>query len=131
MITVRRGLVVLAGVLVSTGCGGTDDRLTREQFAREADAICVTANEKVRMLGPEPPILTSVQAELILKLTKIDRRALSRLRALKPPKGERRSMASMISPFERGLGKGEQIARASRPGMTRRSAGTSLQRSMY
>jgi hypothetical protein len=60
--------------------------------------------------------VTAVQAEWILKLTKIDRRALSRLRALKPPKGERRSMASMISSFERGLGKGEEIARASRAG---------------
>jgi hypothetical protein len=93
-----------------------DAGVSREQFARQADAICARANEKVRMLGPEPPILTAEQADWILELTKIDRTALDGLRALEPPKGDRRAMASMLSAFERGLGKGEEIARASRAG---------------
>jgi len=66
------------------------------------------------MLGPEPPILTAEQAKWILELTRIDRAALERLRALTPPKEERRAVASMIAAFEQGLGKGERIARASR-----------------
>jgi hypothetical protein len=38
------------------------------------------------------------------------------MRALEPPKGERRAMASMLSSFARGLEKGGEIARASRAG---------------
>jgi hypothetical protein len=57
------------------------------------------------MLGPEPPILTAEQAKWILELTGIDRAALERLGALKPPKRKRRAVASMISAFEQGLGR--------------------------
>jgi predicted Zn-dependent protease len=116
MIAVRRGLAVLAGMLAVAACGGSEGALSREQFAREANEICVRANEKVRMLGPEPPILTAEKADWILELTKIDRAALEGMRALEPPKGERRAMASMLSSFARGLGKGGEIARASRAG---------------
>jgi hypothetical protein len=74
MIAVRRGLAVLAGMLAVAGCGGSEGALSREQFARQANEICVRANEK------------------------------------------RRAMASMLSSFARGLGKGGEIARASRAG---------------
>jgi hypothetical protein len=40
---------------------------------------------RCRKLGPEPPILTSEQADWILELTRIDRETLSDLRALEPP----------------------------------------------
>jgi hypothetical protein len=114
--SVQRAFLVLVGLLLVAGCGGTNGGLSTQAFARQADAICAAANQRVRMLGPEPPILTAKQANWILELTAIDRAALERLRALKPPKGERRGMASMISAFERGLGRGEEIARASRAG---------------
>src|SRR5215211_3938653 len=65
MIAVRRGLAVLAGMLAVAACGGSEGALSREQFAREANEICVRANEKVRMLGPEPPILTAEKADWI------------------------------------------------------------------
>ncbi len=111
---VQRAFLVLAGLLVVAGCGGTDGALSTRAFTRQADAICLAANQRVRMLGPEPPILTAQQAKWILELTAIDRAALERLLALKPPKGERGAVASMIAAFERGLGKGEEIAQASR-----------------
>jgi hypothetical protein len=96
---VQRAFLVLAGLLVVADCGGTDGALSTRAFTRQADAICLAANQRVRMLGPEPAI---------------DRAALERLLALKPPKGERGAVASMIAAFERGLRKGEEIAQASR-----------------
>jgi len=102
-------LVVLLS-LTACGSGG----LSPEQFADKADAICIDANDKVRRLGPEPPILTIEQADWLIRLTTIDRSALDRLRALRPPAEKRRAMASMLALFARGLGKGEAIARASR-----------------
>jgi hypothetical protein len=107
--------LVTSVVLVPlTGCGGTDDGLSHQQFARAADAICARANEEVRMLGPEPPILTAEQADWLMELTRIDRSALDRLRALRPADDQRRTVALMIALFDGGLGKGEAIARASR-----------------
>jgi hypothetical protein len=105
--------MVLVGVLAMAGCGGPNGALSSKAFARRANAICHAANRKVTMLGPEPPILTAAQADWILELTKIDRAALERLRALEPPRADRRTVASMIAAFERGLGRGEEIARAS------------------
>jgi hypothetical protein len=68
----------------------------------------------MRMLGSEPQILTAEHADWLMDLTRIDRSALDRLRALTPAGRQRRSVARMVSLFERGLGRGEAIARASR-----------------
>jgi hypothetical protein len=86
--------------LTPAGCGGDNGR-AKAAFVREADTICGKANQLVRALGPEPPILTDRQADWILALTEIDRNALKNLRALEPPKHERPMVASMISLFER------------------------------
>jgi hypothetical protein len=110
--SVRRVLAVLVGLLSLAGCGA-EDGLSTEQFAQMANGICVSANERVRMLGPEPPILTADQADWILRLTGIDRSAIDELRRLKPPSAERPAIAAMLASFERGLSRGEAIARAS------------------
>lgn len=52
------------------GCGARGNGISRVQFAREANAICAQGNETVRKHGPEPPILTSEQADWILELTR-------------------------------------------------------------
>jgi hypothetical protein len=108
--------VALAVLVAAGGCGDSDRALSKHDFVREANAICREANEKVRALGPEPPILTDEQADWIEQLTKIDRTATERLDALQPPDAGRRRIASMLSAFEHGLGKGDEIARASRTG---------------
>jgi hypothetical protein len=108
--------VALALLVAAGACGDNDHALSRHEFLGKANAICGEANEKVRALGPEPPILTDEQADWIEQLTKIDRTATARLDALQPPDAAKRPIASMLSAFERGLGKGDEIARASRTG---------------
>jgi hypothetical protein len=108
----RLVVAAAAAVAIAAGCGGGG--LSSEQLTREADAICAGANVKVRLIGPEPPILTAEQASWIERLTRIDRQAVAKLRELEPESGRRRTFEEMLSAFERGLGHGEAIARASR-----------------
>src|SRR6266545_518885 len=96
--------VVLAVLVAAGGCGASNRALSRHDFVREANAICGEANEQVRALGPEPPILTDEQADWIEQLTKIDRKATEKLDALQPPDAAKHPIASMLSAFERGLG---------------------------
>jgi hypothetical protein len=108
---------VLVCVPLLTGCGGTGQPPpTREQYALQANAICAEGNRAVRKLGPEPPILTAEQATWLLRLTKIDRSTVDRIRALERPTEDRVTLGAMLSSFQRGLGRGEAIARASRAG---------------
>jgi hypothetical protein len=108
--------MAVAVLLALTGCSGGESELSPQQFAREANSVCANANSKVRMLGPEPPILTTKQADWLMDVTRIDRSALDELRALSPASNEQRAIAVMFSLFERGLERGEAIAQASRAG---------------
>jgi hypothetical protein len=74
---------------------------------RKANAVCSESNERVRALGPEPPILTADQADWIEALTESDRSAVAKLLDLEPPESGRATIDAMLSDFERGLGKGE------------------------
>jgi hypothetical protein len=108
--------VAVAMLLALTGCGGKESELSPQGFAQKADSICAQANAKVRVLGPEQRILTTKHADWLMDLTTIDRSALDELRGLRPANNERRAIAVMVSLFERGLGRGEAIAQASRVG---------------
>jgi hypothetical protein len=108
----RARTTVAAAALIAAGCGGAPG----EHFVRQADSICSRANVQIRGLGAEPPILTDAQAAWIERLTRFDRAAVAKVRALEPPSGRRGQVAQMLSGFERGLGHGEAIARASRAG---------------
>ena len=101
----------LAAVVLFAGCGGSGDGV-----AEKANEACAAANEQVRSLGPEPRILTAPQADWLERLTRIDRAAVAKVRALEPPEDERGAIASMLSRFESGLARGDAIARASRRG---------------
>ena len=98
-------------VLLLAGCGGSGGA-----FAEQANDACAGANEQVRALGPEPRILTAEQADWLEQLTQIDRDAVAKVRALDAPPDERAAISSMLAGFERGLGRGDAIARASRAG---------------
>jgi hypothetical protein len=102
--------VGLAAVLLA-GCGGSSER-----FADRANRVCADANERVASLGAEPQILTAEQADWLEHLTSIDRSAVAKLRELEPPEDEQRAVSAMLSAFERGLARGDVIARASRAG---------------
>jgi hypothetical protein len=84
---VRRALTALAVLLVlESGCGSGENRLSKEEYAQRADAVCRRYNEATSGLGsPQSmPALANVAARSLPHLD----RAIRDLRALKPPEDE-------------------------------------------
>ena len=75
-------VLALATILAGCGGGGGDDRLSKEEFIAEADAICKQANEQIDALGE--PTLENID-EYLADAEAISREQLGQLRALKPP----------------------------------------------
>jgi hypothetical protein len=107
-------LALIAVATLAARYGGDGSDQSKAEYVRKANAVCSESNERVRALGPEPPILTADQADWIEALTESDRSAVAKLRDLEPPESGRATIDAMLSDFERGLGKGETIAEASR-----------------
>lgn len=82
----RAALLVLIAAPLS-GCGGGDgESLTREEYARQADAICTKYNEQVRAL--QSPSNIEELAEAADKTLPILDDAIGELRDLEPPESE-------------------------------------------
>jgi hypothetical protein len=85
---VRRALTALSVLLaLAAGCGNSgENRLSKEEYARRADAVCRRYNEGTRALGwPKTmPALAKVAGRSLPFLD----RAIRDLRALKPPQDE-------------------------------------------
>jgi hypothetical protein len=83
---IRTVLVAVAFALVVGGCGGGGGRLSKQDYARQADAICSKYNRKIDALGT-PKSLADIGgfADKALALT---RRGNEELRKLRPPKAE-------------------------------------------
>jgi hypothetical protein len=110
---VRIVAFALVAVAVGGGCGGADG-LTRESFAIEANAICTAANVQASALGRRPPLLSAEAATWMDEVVRIARQAVASLRTLEAPEDDRRLVEAMLSAFERGLARGEEISQASR-----------------
>ena len=85
-VTVEAGkapLLMLA-IMVASGCGGVSGRLSREQYAAKADAICRKYQRHARAT---PSNLSEVVTTLDKALPLLAK-ALDEVRGLKPPKDE-------------------------------------------
>jgi hypothetical protein len=105
----------VAAIAVVTG-GCTDDDAKTSDFVTAAESVCADANDAVRALGPEPPILRARQAAWILELTRLDRSAVDRLAALPAPPSERRTIARMLAQLHAGREEGRGDRTSSRAG---------------
>jgi hypothetical protein len=85
---VRRALIALSVlVALAAGCGnGGEKRLSKEEYAHRADAICRRYNEGTRALG-SPRSMPALARVANRSLPFLDR-AIRSLRALKPPEDE-------------------------------------------
>jgi hypothetical protein len=83
------GRAVLAGAvaLVVVSCGNGGDRLSKDEYAKRADAVCARYNRATQLLGTPGPSLRSLARYADASLPALDR-AIARLHGLKPPKDE-------------------------------------------
>jgi hypothetical protein len=107
-----------AAVVASAGCGGGggqgDDRLTKEEFIAQADAICKEANDKLDALG-EPANIEEV-ATFAEDAIAIQEDALARLRALKPPAEDEATLNEAYALLDQQVELGRQIVTAAEAG---------------
>jgi hypothetical protein len=98
---VRRASLLLLAFVFTAGCGGGGgggERLTRADYAAQADAICGKYNEQTKALA-NPSNLSDL-ADVADKTLPILDNALSDLKKLKPPADEQATADQWLSAVE-------------------------------
>jgi hypothetical protein len=98
---VRRASPLLLALVLAAGCGSggsSGQRLTREQYAAKADAICSKYKQKTDALS-RPATLTDLAdvADQVLPLLDAAR---GELRALRPPGAEQATAQAWLDEFD-------------------------------
>jgi hypothetical protein len=111
---VRRASPLLLAILLVAGCGSAShgQRLTREQFAAKADAICTKYKQKADALS-RPATLSELGdlSDQVLALLGDARRELRRLR---PPQNEEETANAWLDEFDVNIDDVEKIRDAAR-----------------
>jgi hypothetical protein len=94
---VRRSVLLLSCALLAA-CGSSGShRLTRDEYARRADAICAHYQRLTAALGV--PTSTSELAPVVSRTLRLFDGASSRLRALQPPRSEQQLAKQWLDSF--------------------------------
>jgi hypothetical protein len=100
VLRVRRVSPVLLAILLVAGCGGSSNgqRLSREQYAAKADAVCSKYKHKTDALS-RPASLAGLAAvsDQVLPLLRDARGELGRLR---PPESEQATATAWLDQFD-------------------------------
>ena len=106
--------------MVLAGCGG-DDGPSRAAFAREADAICRPALQRLRSVrarigaaaaGADPDAIFGRTATLLREGAGISREALDRVEALEDPEATRDEIGAWLASNRRQAALTDRLARA-------------------
>jgi len=88
------GAALLAGLLAA-GCGG-GGRLSKQGYAKQADAICSKYNRKIEALGrPKSAALAEI-ARFADQALALERKGNAELAGLKPPKSEEKTAQEWV-----------------------------------
>lgn len=76
-------LSLASGVILAAGCGGDGDRLTREEFVSQAEAICEDYDARIEDLGE--PENEEQLGEYTDELVRLVEEGVAEFRELRPP----------------------------------------------
>jgi hypothetical protein len=127
---VRRASPLLLAVILAAGCGGgsSGQRLTREQYAAKADAICTKYKQKTDALS-RPSTLSDL-ADVSDQVLPLLHKAKGELEDLRPPQNEEATANAWIDEFDVIIADVEKIRDAAKKNDTaaiRAAAGPALQ----
>lgn len=105
--------LVAGAALVAAGCGG-GGRLSREEYAKRADAICTKYNAKLEALA-RPTGISALPAYVDQALP-LARKGDGELRALKPPKDEEQTAKEWLDQNDSVVGSMERLRDAAKKG---------------
>src|SRR5919202_4619813 len=107
------GLALLITVLVA-GCGGGSGRLSKEEYAKRADAVCARYNAKLKALSR--PTSIGALPDYVDKALPLARNGDEELSALKPPKDEERTAKEWLDQNDSVVGSMERLRDAAKKG---------------
>lgn len=116
----RQGVAVattLAGLAAGCGDEGGDDRLSREEFVRQADAICAEYDRRLEEL-PDPANVDDLKA-LAAQAFPIAQEGIRRLRALRPPEALARDVTRWLRLNDANVRSIHRLEEAAERGATR------------
>ncbi|MGD0272704.1 MAG: hypothetical protein ABSB96_03125 [Gaiellaceae bacterium] len=88
-------LLALGAVLVLSSCGGGGSkRVTKEQFAAKANALCAAFNKQVNAVGN--PTTIQEMIAMVNKLLPLDRKLVADFEKLKPPSNEEATVKRLV-----------------------------------
>jgi hypothetical protein len=96
---VRQALFLVLALLLVAGCGGSGERLTKQEYASRADAICAKYNGEVKKLG-NPKNLSELVKVADQTLPILDN-AIKDLKKLNPPASEQAKADQWLSQVEK------------------------------
>jgi hypothetical protein len=108
--------VLGATATIAAGCanGDGDGRLSRDEFIRRADAICVDYDARLARLGN--PASIEELGRLARRALPIAREAVGKLRALRPPQELQRDVDRWLARNEDNVANIQAIGEAARAG---------------
>jgi hypothetical protein len=93
-------IAVLGALAVGCGGGGGGDRLSKQEFQQQANAICKRYNAKIAALGPASP---SDIPQFVEKGVPVIQQGIAELRALRPPADLEDDYNRMLDEAERAI----------------------------
>jgi hypothetical protein len=115
VLRVRRASTLLVAIVVLGGCGGSGSggqRLTRAEYAKQADAICSKYKQKTDALSR--PATLSDLADIADQVLPLLHDAKGELRKLRPPQNEDATASAWIAEFDVIIGDVEKIRDAAK-----------------
>jgi len=88
-------VLFLSGAILLGGCGGGSKRLSKEQFAAKANALCAAFNKQVNAVST--PTTDAEALTSLGKLLPLDRKLVTDIKKLKPPASEEASVKRLVA----------------------------------